>query len=187
VSGDGTGARPPGSAPRWEQLFADLEAQLAAGRADQARWDVAELTRAERGRVTLADRLRAATGTRLRIVTAEGEPLEGLVAEATAHWVLLDLGAGRQAVVPTRAIRTVEGLGARVAPPAGRVESALGLGHVLRALARDRVLVTLRTDAGVHAGRIDRVGADHLDLTLEMPAGRSLGVPFDALLSVVSR
>ncbi|MCC2312968.1 hypothetical protein [Cellulomonas xiejunii] len=187
MSGDGTGAHPEGPAPRWGQLFADLEAQLAAGRADQARWDVAELTRAERGRVTLADRLRATTGTRLRVVTAGGEPFEGVVAEAGAQCVLLDLGAGRRAVVPTRAVRTVEGLGARVEPPAGRVESALGLGHVLRGLARDRVLVTVRTDVGVHAGRIDRVGADHLDLTLEMPAGRSLSVPFDALLSVVSR
>lgn len=187
MSGDSAGARPPVPGQRWEQLFADLEAQLAAGRADEARWDVAELTRAERGRVTLVDRLRAATGARLRVVTAHGEPLDGVLAEATAHWLLLDVGANRRAVVATPAVRAVEGLGVRVAPVAGRVESSLGLGHVLRALARDRALVTVRTDVSMHAGRIDRVGADHLDLTLETPAGRSLSVPFAALISVVSR
>ncbi|MBO3086742.1 hypothetical protein J4038_00355 [Cellulomonas sp. zg-ZUI40] len=187
VSGDSTGARPPAPSHRWEQLFADLEGQLAAGRAEEVRWDVAELTRAERGRVALADRLRAATGGRLRIATAHGEPLDGVVVDAAAQWVLLDLGAGRRAVVPTAAVRAVEGLGASVAPPAGRLESALGLGHVLRALARDRVVVTVRTDAGVLTGRLDRVGADHLDLTQVTPAGRGVSVPFGALLAVVSR
>ncbi|UZN01878.1 hypothetical protein [Cellulomonas sp. S1-8] len=185
MDGDGGTGRAP--AGRWEQLFSDLEAQLAAGRADEARWDVAELTRAERARVTLTDRLRGAIGTRLRVVTAHGEPLEGLVTEAAAQWLLLDLGAGRRAVVPTAAVRSVDGLGPRAAPPAGRLESALGLGHVLRALARDRVVVTVRTDAGTLAGRLDRVGADHVDLTLEAPAGRWTTVPFAALLAVVSR
>lgn len=184
---DGTAARPPAPTHRWDQLFADLEAQLAAGRADEARWDVAELTRAERSRVSLADRLRAAAGTRLRIVTGHDESLEGVVVEAAEQWVLLGLGAGRQAVVPLSAVRTVEGLGVRVAPPAGRAESALGLGHVLRALARDRVVVSVRTAAGAHTGRLDRVGADHVDLALESPAGRAVVVPFAALLAVVSR
>ncbi|GIG39666.1 hypothetical protein [Cellulomonas phragmiteti] len=187
MTGETTGSRPPGGTHRWEQLFTDLEAQLAAGRADEARWDVAELTRAERSRVTLTDRLRAATGSRLRLVTALGERLEGIVTDAAEQWVLLDLGAGSRAVVPTAAVRTVEGLGARVAPPAGRLESALGLGHVLRALARDRERVSLHTDAGVHTGRLDRVGADHVDLALESPPGRGISVPFHALLAVVSR
>lgn len=187
VSSDGPAVIPPAPGRRWEHLFADLEAQLAAGRADEARWDVAELTRAERARVSLADRLRGAVGTRVRLVTAPEEPLAGVVAEAAAQWVLLDLGSGRRAVVPTRAIRTVEGLGPRAAPPAGRLESALGLGHVLRALARDRVVVTVRTDVGVLVGRLDRVGADHVDLTPEGQAARTVCVPFHALLAVVSR
>jgi len=187
VTGDGIGSTPRAAAGRWEQLFADLEAQLAAGRADEARWDVAELTRAERARVALSDRLRAATGGRLRVVTTGGEAFDGVVLEAAAQWLLLDLGASRRAVVPLAALRAVEGLGPRAAPPAGRLESALGLGHVLRALARDRVVVTVRTDAGTVAGRLDRVGADHLDLILETPAGRSVSIPFDALAAVVSR
>lgn len=184
---DSFAARPDPAGRRWEHLFADLEAQLAAGRADEARWDVAELTRAERARVTLADRLRAATGARLRVIMTDGEPVDGVVAEAAAPWLLLDLGSGRRAVIPTHAIGAVEGLAPRAAPPAGRTESALGLGHVMRALARDRVVATVRTTAGSHTGRLDRVGADHLDLALEAPVGRVVCVPFAALLAVVSR
>lgn len=186
VSHDGirAGSRP---AHRWEQLFGDLEAQLAAGRAEEARYEVAELTRAERARVTLADRLRAAVGAHLRLVTAGGDPFEGAVTDVGAQWVLLDLGAGRSAVVPTASLRTVEGLGSHVAPPAGRAESALGLGHVLRALSRDRAVVRLLTDAGTFVGRPDRVGADHLDVGLETPHGRVVCIPFAALHAVVSR
>ena len=187
VTGDGIGTTPPAAQGRWEQLFSDLEAQLAAGRADEARWDVAELTRAERARVSLSDRLRAASGARLRVVTTPDEPLEGVVTEVGPHWVLLDLGGGRRAVVPTAAVRTVEGLGPHAAPPAGRTESALGLGHVLRALARDRVVVTVSTGAGTLSGRLDRVGADHLDLVLDVPARRVVSVPFGALRAVESR
>lgn len=185
-----TGERRPvtrGETARWEQLFSDLEAQLAAGRTQEARWDVAELTRAERSRTDLADRLRAALGLRLRIETAPEHAVAGVVTEAATDWVLLDLGSGRRALVPTAALCTVEGLGPRVAPPPGRLESALGLGHVLRALARDRAAVTVHTRAGVRAGRLDRVGADHVDLTLVAPAGRVVTVPFGALLAVVSR
>jgi hypothetical protein len=178
----------PGAATRrWEDLFGDLEAQLAAGRAEEARWDVAELTRAERARVLLADRMRAATGARLRVVVARDEALDGTVVEAAAQWLLLDVGSGRRAVVPVAAVRWVEGLGPHVAPPSGRLESALGLGHVLRALARDRVVATVRTDAGTVAGRLDRVGADHLDVAVDSPQGRRVTVPFAALLAVVSR
>ncbi|MCC2335640.1 hypothetical protein [Cellulomonas wangsupingiae] len=187
MSREGTGAGSPAASGRWEQLFGDLEAQLAAGRADEARWDVADLTRAERARVPLGDRLRAAVGTRLRVVTGPGESLEGVVAEAAAQWVLLDLGGGRRALVPTAAVLTVDGLGTHAAPPAGRVESGLGLGHVLRALARDRAVVTVRTGAGTLTGRLDRVGADHLDLVLDVPARRAVSVPFGALRAVESR
>lgn len=176
-----------GAAGRWEQLFADLEAQLAAGRAEESRWDVAELTRAERARTGLSDRLRAAVGRRLRIGTAPDRAVAGVVTDAAADWVLLDLGSGRRALVPVAAVSTVEGLGHHVAPPAGRLESALGLGHVLRALARDRAGVAVHTRDGTLGGRLERVGSDHVDMTLAAPAGRVVSVPFGAILVVESR
>lgn len=172
---------------RWEQLFADLEAQLAAGREQDARWDVAELTRAERSRVRLVDRLRASVGSRVRVVTGGGDAVDGVLVEAAAEWLLVDLGVGRRAVVPTAAVHVIEGVGPHVAPPATRTESALGLGHVLRALARDRVVATVRTAAVTLVGRLERVGADHVDVVLETPAPRVAVVPFSAVLAVVSR
>ncbi|MBO0899899.1 hypothetical protein J1G42_10165 [Cellulomonas sp. zg-ZUI222] len=175
------------AAGRWERLFADLEAQLAAGNAADARWDVAELTRAERARVGLADRLRASTGRHLRVVTTDAGTFEGEVVDAAAQWLLLALGTGRTALVVVAALGAVEGLGPHVAPPAGRSESALGLGHALRALARDRATVTVHVRGAVLAGRLERVGADHLDLMPATGPARAVCVPFSVLQAVVSR
>jgi hypothetical protein len=71
--------------------------------------------------------------------------------------------------VPASAIVSIEGLGRATAMPAGVVLRRLGLGHALRALARDRAPVRAQTAAGVLSGTIDRVGADHLDLALHAP------------------
>lgn len=172
---------------RWEQLFADLEGQLAAGAAAAGRSELADLVRAERARVQLADRVRAALGARVRVALADaGPPLEGELADAGADWLLLALSERRRALVPAAAVDVVTGLSFAVAPPAGRVESRLGLGHVLRALARDRATVQVRTRGGAVAGRLERVGADHVDLTPEHPAGGAVTVPWSAVCAVVS-
>ena len=172
---------------RWDRLFADLEHQLAAERARDARWEVADMVRTERAGVTLADRVRDAVGSTLRVHVAAEGVVDGVLVDAAAQWLLLDVGQGRRALVPTGAVLVAEGLGRRSAPPAGRVESALSLGHVLRALGRDRSVVTVRTAAGEVVGRIDGVGADHLDVGLEQPPGRQVVVPLTAVLSVVTR
>jgi hypothetical protein len=70
----------------------------------------------------------------------------------------------RRALVPLAAVAAVDGLATHAAPAAGVVESRLGLGHALRALARDRVVVRVRTGGTDLTGRIERVGADHVDL-----------------------
>jgi hypothetical protein len=64
----------------------------------------------------------------------------------------------------------VEGLGRGAEPPADEVDARLGLGHVLRQLARDRATVAVALcDGAVMTGTIDRVGADALDIA-EHPA-----------------
>lgn len=172
---------------RWERLFADLEGQLAAGAAEQGRWDVADLVRAERAQMRVADRLRAAVGARVRVgLVDDAEPLEGELLEAGADWLLVAVAGHRRAVVPLAALDVVSGLPVAAAPPAGVVESRLGLGHVLRALARDRVAVTVRTRGGTLGGRLERVGADHVDLTPEPMGARCATVPFSAICAVVS-
>ena len=174
---------------RWEALFADLEAQLAAASATED----ADLERAEVARTPLEDRVRAHVGATLRLRLRDGTSLVGALREAGAGWLLLD--AERVAVlVPAAAVSAVGGLSRAVAAPAGQVERRVGLGSVLRALARDRAPVRVQVEGAVLTGTVDRVGADHLDLA-EHPAGEArrpsavrevVTVPFAALLSVRS-
>lgn len=174
-------------AVRWEALFDDMEAQLAAARSAAVRLDVAELTRAERATVGLADRLRASRDTSVTLRTAHGEPLEGALVDVTSEWLLLAVGPVQRALVPTAAVIAIAGLTPHAAPAAATVERRLGLGHALRALARDRAVVRVRSRDVELVGRVDRVGADHLDLTeTDRPTGRARtwAVPF-ATLEVV--
>jgi hypothetical protein len=149
---------------RWESLFADMEAQLAAARFADVRADVAELARAERASITLAARARASVGRPVRVLVGGSDVVEGEVIDAAPEWLLLATSPLRRALVPLGAAAAVEGLAPHAAPAPGKVESRLGLGHALRALARDRVAVRVRAGDADLTGRIERVGADHLDL-----------------------
>ncbi len=172
---------------RWEALFDDMEAQLAAARTAALRADVAELTRAERATVGLVDRLRAAQGSAVALRLAAGEPLRGTLVDVAHEWVLLDLGGAQRALVPVGAVVAVGGLGAHAAPAAGAVERRLGLGHALRALARDRAVVRVGVAGDEVVGRLDGVGADHVDVGgLDGAPGRRpvWTVPFAAITTV---
>lgn len=184
-------AAPYGDQVRWDALFSDLEAQLAAAGAPV---DDPERVRAELARAELSDRLRGQTGAPLRLHLRDGHVVAGSLLEATPAWVLLE-APPRQVLVPLPALAWVAGLSPALAPPAGLVERRLGLGSALRALARDRAAVQLRLTAAVLDGTIDRVGADHLDLA-EHAVGEArragsvravLTVPFASLLAVASR
>jgi len=149
---------------RWESLFADMEAQLAAGRLADVRADVAELARAERASITLAARARASVGRSVRVLVGGADVVEGELIDAAPEWLLLATSPVRRALVPVASAAAVDGLVPHAAPAAGAVESRLGLGHALRALARDRVAVRVQAGGADLTGRIERVGADHLDL-----------------------
>ena len=177
---------------RWELLFADVEAQLAAAERAEIDAEVAERTRAEWARVQLADRLRAAVGAPLQIVLTGGHRVRGTCADAATEWVVVRDDVA-QVLVPLPAIASVTGITSSVAPAAPEVLRRLGLGHALRVVLRDRRSVRLVTHAGVLTGTVDRVGADHLDLA-EHPADeprrpravRQVStVPFTALQAVI--
>ncbi|PVU82077.1 hypothetical protein DDP54_02580 [Cellulomonas sp. WB94] len=173
---------------RWEALFADMEAQLDAARTADLAAEVVELTRAERATVAVADRFRAAHGAQLTVRTHGGEQVSGVLRDAATQWILLDV-QGRSSLVPLGAITAVRGLPRHSAGAGGVVERRLTLGHALRALARDRVVVQVVTDGGELAGRVERVGADHLDLAaghVESRDGELWAVPFAAILVVRS-
>jgi hypothetical protein len=157
---------------RWEALFADMEAQLDAARAAELAAEVADLTRAERATVALAGRLRAAHGTHLTLRVAGGEAVAGTVLEVAEQWLLLADGP-RRALVPVAAVQVLADLPVATRPSGhAQVSRRLGLGHALRALARDRAVVRLTADGVEAVGRLDRVGADHVDLTVGAEGSR---------------
>lgn len=169
---------------RWDALFDDIEAQLDAVDRASAAGEVDERTRAERARVLLPDRLRAAVGREVTVMVRSGHQVSGVVLDAGLTWVLLD--DGREHLVPVPAMVGVAGLPDLVAPPAGAVLRRLGLGHALRGVARDRAVVRVLAGGLVLRGRVDAVGADHLDLALVRPdsyrpTGERQVVPMGAL------
>ncbi|MGY1844197.1 hypothetical protein [Modestobacter sp. SYSU DS0875] len=151
---------------RWEQLFADLEAQAAEQEAAELDAEAASRSRAELGRVQLADRLRGAVGTEVALACAGVGELAGRLVEVGVDWLLLTDVQQRELLVATRAVRAVSGLTAvTVAIPDAGAPSRLDLRRALRGLARDRATVQcLLDDGSVFAGTVDRVGADHLEL-----------------------
>lgn len=158
---------------RWERLFADLEAQVAATEAAELAGEVVERIRHEVGTLRLVDRLRPAEGHPVRLSCVGGEAVEGTLRQVGADWVLVEERAGRQAVVALPAVTSVAGLGALSALPGseGHVAGTLDLRRAVRGIARDRagVRVTL-VDGGVVVGTIDRVGADFVEIA-EHPPG----------------
>lgn len=153
---------------RWDDLFRDLEAQLAAAGAAEMEAEVADRTRREAAQLTLLDRLRAATGRRVAVRVHGLGLVEGLLAEVGSQWLLLDEGAGREIVLPLTAVLSLSGLSAWTDVPgsAGQVFVRLGLGSALRAIARDRAPVsTWLVDGSVVSGTIDRVGGDFVEVS----------------------
>lgn len=152
---------------RWEALFDDFEAQLAAWEAREHAGEVAERIRAERARIDLSQRLLAHSGRRIAVRVVSGE-VAGTLADVAPAWIVI-ADSSAQYLVPTAAMLWVEGLGRDASSPPGRVLRALGLGHAVRALARDRASVGVQLRGSTVHGTIDRVGADHFDLAVHEP------------------
>ncbi|MGX5358747.1 hypothetical protein [Kocuria sp. KH4] len=182
---------------RWEQLFADMEAQLAAADQQALEAEAAEQVRAEYARVLLTDRLRRRHGAPVRALLAGSVPVEGRVRALGAGWVALE-DRGAEHLVPLGAVLWWESLGRGWQPAADTVTVRLGLAHALRALARGRVRVRIRLTGGGALGEldgtIDGVGADFVDLALHPDddyrrrgsVTASRAVPFSALVCVSS-
>ena len=74
---------------RWDELFADLAAQLDDAAAAELAGEVADRTRREIATLTLVDRARAAVGHPVRVQLLGPEVVSGLLLEVGAQWVLL--------------------------------------------------------------------------------------------------
>jgi hypothetical protein len=180
---------------RWEQLFADLEAQAAEHEAAVEQAEDPSRARAAYGQLLLADRMRGSVGRQLSLSCRGTGELSGRLADVGVDWLLLVDDQQRELLVATGAVGAVAGLGALTAPVvvAGEVTRRLDLRRALRALARDRATLSCLLDDGsaLH-GTVDRVGADFLELAehpLDEPRRRGAvtgvrAVPLRAVVAV---
>jgi len=180
---------------RWEQLFADLEAQLVEGEAATEQAEESSRARAEHGRVLLADRLRGSVGAQVTLGCRGTGELTGRLVDVGVDWLLLTDAQQREVLVAAEAVCAIGGLGAVTAPAAvaGEVARRLDLRRALRGLARDRATVScLLEDGAVLGGTVDRVGADFVELAehpIDQPRRRAAvtsvrAVPLRAVVAV---
>ncbi len=152
---------------RWQQLFADLQAQFEHEQSADERAEAGSRARAEIGGLALDDRLRGSLGGQLSVTVRGAGQLGGVLQDVGPDWLLLSDDLGRDALVATAALRAVSGLGRRTGAPdtQGSVLSRLDLRWALRGLARDRAAIQVILDDGsVLVGTVDRVGADYVEV-----------------------
>lgn len=151
---------------RWDDLFADLEAQWDSAVRGELEVELPEVVRSEKASTQLTSRL-AACLDRQVTVGVGGETLTGCLRRLGAGWIQLLGRDGSTTIVTNEAIDALHDL-PRVQAPKDPILSRLSVGHVLRSLAKDRAAVrlVLRGGAAALTGTIDGVGADHLDMAL---------------------
>jgi hypothetical protein len=155
---------------RWDELFADLELQLAAMATVERDAEVAERIRIEDSQITWLQRLRAQLDRELHLTVRSVGSVRGTLTRVGYDCAVLE-GGQQVLLVPLAAVVSVAGLtaAADTADPAA-VTSRLGLGSVLRALARDRAVVAVHCIDGQRVvGTPARVGADYLELAVHAP------------------
>jgi len=193
---------------RFDLLFDDLEGQLESQLAAESAQQRSEEERLRAARTALRERLSAlaggtAGGIRLHLI--DGSTVEFVRATIGRDWLAAELPAGGDWIVPLAAIASVsldaaqtqasrERMPQAQPPEPGALAAKIGIGVVLRDLARRRVPLDVQTraeSASLH-GTIDRIGADHLDLAVhERGVARRQSavletrlVPFAALVMV---
>lgn len=148
---------------RWDRLFDDLEAQLAAQTRLELDAEVAERTRTERSKITLGERVAGAVGASLVVRLRGGSVVRGQLDDCGDGWFFLVEVGGRQLLVSTAAVVGISGLGR---PRDDSRSRRFGIGSAVRGISRDRrAVAVIDVDGGAVHGTIDGVGADALDIT----------------------
>jgi hypothetical protein len=152
---------------RWQELFADLEAQARALERADDDGEIVERIRGEVARVTLLNRLRAQLSRQVSVSVWGFGDVSGLLQRAGADWLLIE--SDGETIVPLAAVLSLSDLPPDAVSPegVGVVSSSLSLASILRAVARDRSpVIVVRRDGRSLVGTPDRVGADFVDLAL---------------------
>ena len=155
----------------WDALLADLESRFEAERRADIAARAADLAEAEVAVVRMTDRLRGAVGRAIRLRTRGGTPVDGVLARAEDGFVLIDEGAGLQALVPAGSLAFLSPLPGPAPEPDRHRRPTLQA--AARELARTGARVRAVTPAGDVIGRIGRVGADYLDVVVDGPRDAS--------------
>lgn len=156
---------------RWQQLFADLQAQFDEAEEAAERAETASRTRSEIGSVTLADRLGGALGAIVVLACRGAGQVTGTLVEVGLDWLLLLDERGRESLVATRAVHAATGLTRHTAAEELRpVRVVVDLRRALRGMVRDRSAVAVvLVDGTTITGTFDRVGADFVELAEHAP------------------
>ena len=167
-----------GGLMRWEQLFSDLDARFDELADAEMMAELADRERVATGAISTVERLGGAAGHRLRVRTTAGLAVTGILAKVGPDWLLIQEGAGREALLASSAVAIVEGLSAATGPAIKGVGLRLNLRYALRGVARDRSPVAVVVSGGVGepvslyteiTGTIDRIGADFVEVALHAP------------------
>ena len=151
---------------RWQQLFADLEAQFTAAASAAELAESASRARAEGGSVQFTERLAGALGQPVRLRCRGAGQVAGVLTEVGPDWVLLSAEEGRELLVVTNSVTLASGLVRRThAVVEDRPRIRTDLRRALRGLVRDRSTVALTlVDEGRVTGTLDRIGADFVEI-----------------------
>ncbi|MBA2456277.1 MAG: hypothetical protein H0V48_07055 [Nocardioidaceae bacterium] len=172
---------------RWDDVFADLEADAAGLEGRERDAEIADRTRGELARITLADRFRAALGRTVSVRVVGVGVLEGAVTRIAAPWLLLETAGASEWLVAWPAVVSASGLPRQaVSAPPRQVAAALGWPATWRVLARDRATVhVVRHDASTLTAVPERAGSDFVELRTGSAAAATVElVPYNAVMAV---
>lgn len=147
-----------------EQLYADVESEMAALALDEVRAEAAELRRGDEATVILARRFMAARGKRIAIDTRVGETVWLTVVDCSEQW-LLGRSDNGEILLRLGAVAAVRGLAPiGVGEFSGPVAQRLSFAAALRALADRHACVDVVVAGRRYCGTVSKVGKDFLDL-----------------------
>ena len=171
---------------RWDELFADLEADAMGLDQREQDLEIAERTRIELARIAMSARLAAGLGVAVELRAEAVGLLRGRIERVTPRWLLL--GADPvQWVVSIDDLLGIRGLPVRARGAGPRpAESRLGWGSAWRVLAQDRAeLHVVRRDGSSLDAVAERVGEDFVELAVSSSDRRMRElVPFAAVVAV---